>query len=721
LSATERAALPVIANWTAADMVSPNGVKRAIEQNKNTGIVDGYGATYNSFSGAITEYTCRAPGYAMGDAQGRQTISNQVLASSTNATDGLNELRQRVGNGIEIFNMSETLTVQHRDGVTGLIPSRAQLYTWTLDNTVAGPNGVNRIVYNTSVKWLLETVSYVMEGNGKIQVTGKYRRLSRIGDLGDNTTPAPTNIVVPVVPILPVPAFPTDNPEIVIPDAGVAALPPTTPTPGKVSSFTGQELLAMSDDDVFWLWDFVNLTTPHARSIKPPSLGSSLIKSVLVDPFYTDTSIPAYVLTYDGTHSAVQYTVNAAVPVPAWLLGANLTGLYKTLRGTSANGTLFAFGSGTGERFDFNFLASDGGWVSFSRTEICAPETTPYSAGNGWGYYQCTDGINYGTYVEIEYVLPAPADLTEVAITANLSSPGAAGNLMNIYVVQAGVETQIATFNEPGAGNRILAITGTWANVSAIRARVGLTLAPSAYITAATYVTSSTGSSSTVAVSTDHGMTWASPLTVGTATVPVYGFDCQPAGTVSYAGCEGKVREATTLGGAYADWYSVPSSANPVCIILPWYRRNSSTRNTAVSDPDVLAGCDNGKLYWIDGTTATATDITPPGMTAFTHADCITTRWGNEIAVWGEVSGVPHLFHSFNGGTSWTDNGVISGAGKIRCRRRDNRKSPNGQVYLVQSGGIGYSSKFTVSGGSLAGLWPRNMPTPYIVSFDSVW
>jgi hypothetical protein len=39
----------------------------------------------------------------------------------------------------------------------------------------------------------------------------------------------------------------------------------------------------------------------------------------------------------------------------------------------------------------------------------------------------------------------------------------------------------------------------------------------------------------------------------------------------------------------------------------------------------------------------------------------------------------------------------------------------------VQSGGIGYSSKFTVSGGSLAGLWPRNMPTPYIVSFDSVW
>lgn len=227
----------------------------------------------------------------------------------------------------------------------------------------------------------------------------------------------------------------------------------------------------------------------------------------------------------------------------------------------------------------------------------------------------------------------------------------------------------------------------------------------------------------TVYFSTNYGATWGSALSIGASTVSVFGFDAQRAGNVSYAMCTGKVRKATTLGGAYSDFVAF-TGAEPVCVIVPYYRRNSTTtRQTDATDPDFIAALNTadsggGTLYFVDGATGTKHDITPAAGVTFDNANCVTISYGNHIAVFGLKSGVYHLYTSTNGGTTWTDRGVVTSPHFIRCRRNDAsaaRGGNSGQLYLAENSAIYYSSKWAG-----AGMFIRNQPSVNALAFD-IW
>jgi hypothetical protein len=221
-----------------------------------------------------------------------------------------------------------------------------------------------------------------------------------------------------------------------------------------------------------------------------------------------------------------------------------------------------------------------------------------------------------------------------------------------------------------------------------------------------------------VRFSSDYGETVGFAVTAGNSPGAVGGFDVQRSGSVSYAAVSGKVRKATTLGGAYSDWYSIPSG-EAACLVVPYFRRNSTTRNTSVSNPDVLLATTTGKLYWIDGTAATATDISPSGVTAFSGSNCVTVSYGHHIACYGSVGGTVHLFTSTNGGSSWTDRGARTSPTFIRCRRNDTRAATSGtnkgQIFLMDNGNAYYTSVWCATGPYI-----RYMPAA-LTGAETVW
>lgn len=224
------------------------------------------------------------------------------------------------------------------------------------------------------------------------------------------------------------------------------------------------------------------------------------------------------------------------------------------------------------------------------------------------------------------------------------------------------------------------------------------------------------------AFSTDYGATFATPLVIGSPlTGQVGGFDIGRTSALSYAAGNGAVYKATTLGGAYAS-HTTYGTSNPVCVIIPYYRRNSTTVQTTATDADYIVALDvadtgTKTLYFVDGATATKNDITPAAGITFDAANCVTIRYGKEIAVVGKISGVYHLYTSQDAGGTWTDVGAILSVPQyIRCRRNDSRSAPNGQLYLAD-GNMYYSSHWA----SVGGVYVRNMPSKPIVAMDTFW
>lgn len=280
LTAGERAGLTTVIAYDAQDIFSPanggGGITKVLEANRQIGKVDADGIVYNPTNGQYTPYTARAPGHAQGEGAGSDTLPSQVLAATSNLTTALTELRQRAGNRYEIVNMTEVLTVDHPDGYSYLIPSRAQLFTWALDATLAGADGVNRIVYTTAVYWLLESVTYNHAPDGTTTVKASYRRLTRVGDLGDNTTTIAPGEEPNLIPDIGLPAFPDELPEVTIPDDGWPAdeVPITLqdPPPGQYAWLNGQEVIMWVSAQSFLLQNFITQTTPKATEVTPNDL-----------------------------------------------------------------------------------------------------------------------------------------------------------------------------------------------------------------------------------------------------------------------------------------------------------------------------------------------------------------------------------------------------------------------------------------------------------------
>lgn len=219
--------------------------------------------------------------------------------------------------------------------------------------------------------------------------------------------------------------------------------------------------------------------------------------------------------------------------------------------------------------------------------------------------------------------------------------------------------------------------------------------------------------------STDRGATYAGSQSPGASPGTVGGFDVQRAGTVSYAAIDDAVVKASTFGGIYSAFIATTGAA-PVCVIVPYYTRNSTTvKNTTGATPECLvaldqADSDGGTLYWVAGD-GTKTDITPTAGMTFDSPNCVTTSYGTHIAVFGKVGGVYHLYTSTNGGTSWTDRGVLTAPHFIRTRRNDTRAKAGGnkgQLFITDGNTILYSRDWGAT------LHARTMPVTGVLGLD---
>lgn len=728
LDQTARNALPTIAGWTSADGYA---VDRQVDPMPNVGRSDGDGLFYNSFSGGLPSgYTVRAPGFAQGEAQGSSTLSNQILAATSDPAAALTELKQRIGNKFEYDNLSEYLDWEHPAGYVGvgLMPSRSELYTFTLDTTLAGPNGVNRIIYDTSVLWTIDSVRIAYNVNvGDFAPHVRYRRVPRIGDPGDDTTKIAPGTIAPALPDLGLPSFDFQLPEFTFPDTGLLAsqvnplqlLPP----PGKAAYFNGQELLAKSSTKAYYLTNFITLKTPHARDITPTDLGSFTIQAILADIFSPTGSVGAYILATDGTNSAIWYSSNVANTPPAWTKGAEFPNVFTVLRSGNTAGSVVAYsGTNPGTNFihTFDFSINDGSWTA-------GFPTAPASYGSGrWNSTHYSNGlVGQADSLYILSAAVAPTFFQRVRVIGFATYAAAGGG--RTVNAPAGALPQNA-----GAIDSTVTLNNTYPQIavdlSSNNTGDSTPTSGKNYITKIVvsgsgsdpFTPPDTGNAQSVVASFDYGATVGVPLAFGAVNLSVGGFDLQKAGGVSYAAASGAIYKASSIGGTYLLWFSVPASATPVCLIVPYFKRNSTTlKNTTTSTPDVIAACDNGKLYWIDGATATATDITPTGMTAFDNANCVTISYGTHLACFGKVSGTYHLFTSTDGGSTWTDRTSLTAPHFIRGRRNDTRAKTagnHGQLYLAVDDVIDYSSIWDGAGMSI-----RNMPSSGIDAFDTVY
>lgn len=737
LDSTQRSTLVTVGSFTTEDVVPPT--TRTLEENRSIGKVDADGATYNSVTGQVTVFTARAPGIAQGEAAGSSTLGAQILTYNSNPFNVLDELRQRVGNAYEVGNNSETLSVEFPDGYAPIfIPSKGQLFAFTLAALTG--SGVNRIVYTTATKWTLESVTIGRPGNGATSVRCNFRKLNRVGDLGDNTTLPPQNSLPDPAPDLGEPAFSYEDPDVMFPEAGlepaeanpVQLLPP----PGQALATNGQTVIASNGTNAWLLKNFIALKKPQAVDVTPSDLGSYTIKAVLFDPFSTSTSVGAYILASDGTNSAVWYTANVAAALPTWTKGADVSGVYTVMRACSAANTIAIYspaatGGGTWSE-TFDFTASDGGFQTSSPAYIGT-----YTPGVGWedafdtgwrrieiyrdfasstitgasmhwsgvaGSQNDSSGTpdwQYSARITINSAIQAHASAWPTMSPSPIAFSGA--SLTTTRIILAMIASQDTLGTDKGGSGLItrLTVTGTGTNPFG-----------------------GTSGGAVVRVSSTNGSSWTTGIDVGTSPGSVGGFDTQRAGANSFAASDGKVRRATTLGGAYSDYYAPTGGAQAACVIVPYYKWGSiSTKNTNATHPDIVVGLtaadgSSRTLLWIEGGASPGTvhDITPVASYVFDSPNAITTSYGKYIATAGKVSSTYTLrtCKTLGGAGTWTNVATLTTPHFIRTRRNDGSVTRGkGQLYVTNGNAISYSGYW---GGN--GIFPRTMPASGVDSLD---
>jgi len=122
-----------------------------------------------------------------------------------------------------------------------------------------------------------------------------------------------------------------------------------------------------------------------------------------------------------------------------------------------------------------SFVTSKDGFVSYPRTEhagACAAQETPYISGEGWSQWRCPS--QNATYANISRTF-APRTIHSVSALFNLDTAMVDGSEAVLYLVVAGVETQVDIMGDAlPSGNSTLSASGTWDNVTGVRVRLAL-------------------------------------------------------------------------------------------------------------------------------------------------------------------------------------------------------------------------------------------------------
>lgn len=623
-------------------------------------------------------YQSRAPGLAQGISQGKGTLANQILAQPATGLATQTEINQRGGNQFEIENEQETLTCDFDGGYgTFMIPSRAQWFTFATSTNLAGPGGINRIIYDTSIRWQLESIHSTTDNlRGARKVTATFRRESPIGLPGYSVIipPQPTATVLPF-PTIP-PAFGIDP--IILPPLGIIT-PPIDPLPTKPAGVT-----PTVDWTASQAWISINypgMVTPTRWEITPTTLGAFAIQHVIAD--LADLSVkttPVYLLASDGTNSAVWYTKDALQKPPVWTQGANVTGVFKLIRLTQTPGSIEIYTPQgvTGAAYTYDFSTGQQGWVISTNG---GSNNGVYVSGAGFQTADVTISPTADRIAAIDLHSP-PANITSISvlldyqqgITDDVNQPTV--NLIGFTLWRFGGAGPVF----PNGSNEFANWSGAAQSPSVLSLAVRtdysgggsfVGFSGSATIRKVYLNGSVTGAQS--ALSTNYGATFATPVTVGSPGPGASGgFDVQHGGTVSFAASDQNINKATTLGGAYSAFLAT-TGAEPIVILLPWWKwgqSTSGTKNTGTT-PDFIYGTSaaiSGETLWcVVGSTATAVSPKIAGAAGVpVGPNCLTTWAGTRIAGLFNFSGTVHLMTGVitNPGTpaiTWTDQGALAG------------------------------------------------------------
>lgn len=673
------------------------------------GVLDANGASFT----VPPVYQSRAPGLAQGISQGRGTLANQVLAIGT-GLQNQTEINQRAGDEFNIQNAQETITLEMPDGYVFGIPSRAQWYTLVADTNLAGPNGVSRIIYTSSVRWQLEQVRYnVKNADGDRKNEWILRRECPIGLPGYSVVipSQPSASIVPFGVVLP--AFNIDP--LILPPAGVI-VPPPNPTPVPLKGTTPTVEWDGTAD--YLSNNYPGLASPLWAGKTPSDLGLFQVKHVIAD--LADLSVkatPAYLLASDATNSAVWYTPNLQQARPAWVKSASYAGAYTLLRLTETPGSVEIYGSGKLQTV-FDLKASAYGWqplVGPNATHggyFLAPGFCTGTGSAGWLFGQgfkgiqnfdsgcgCGSAVNSVDYIE----LPSSAGYTWHGVTSidiTVDAGGFPAGVASIYAYYQDLSgTWHGTVITPGGAG---ITTSTWTfsdDVQALAVDLGACDTATDIYVLKVVVNSGAGNAET-RLSTDYGSTFASAVSVGTSPGALAGFDVQHGNTVTLAAADQKVRIATALGGSYSDETNgALTGSEPACIVIPWWRAGSSTvKNTSASQPDYILASTSaiaGASLWIVTSTGKH-DITPTAGALVVGPNAITIWKGTRLAVLVNVSGTVHLYTGVIAAgltVTWTDQGAFNAS----YLRGAYHASAAGPLFMAGPAGSWYSADWGVS------------------------
>jgi hypothetical protein len=196
-----------------------------------------------------------------------------------------------------------------------------------------------------------------------------------------------------------------------------------------------------------------------------------------------------------------------------------------------------------------------------------------------------------------------------------------------------------------------------------------------------------------VRISSDNGATFGGDISVG-AGGGAGGFDAQKVGAVSLAADAGDVYRATTFGGAYSLYATMPASSTARKLWIPRYQFGGSTANDG-SDVQFLVasrvdGGTNEYLWKVTAAGATFTNITPQVGADYGRVSNIGAEqgplmpWqsGNIIAAALQFGANIRLVTSNNAGTSWTDRGTLTTGYQVKMRRGDTSLN---QIFIADS------------------------------------
>lgn len=465
-------------------------------------------------------------------------------------------------------------------------------------------------------------------------------------------------------PFSPIPPYQSNNPN----PAGTSAGPVKVPSTGSVG-LTSDSIRA------FLATNFIG--TPSYRDVTPSDLASFQIKHGL---WVVGTNI-GLLLASDGTNSAVWVTRNLFAPSPTWTKGAAFSGVYTEISEANASGDIEVYSpdSAAGTTV-YDFLTSDYGF-------------TVINVGNwflGVGWQDTFDG-NISRGVQLHKNI---SSTTLLRLKAYYTITNGAINGVAQNRIGSDLNDSIATQYQPATGSGTLIIdTGPisespvtqlrYTMLCGISATSGVDPGGSLILTRMEALTGG-GGNAEARHSSDFGATIGSAVTVGTPPGPSGGFDVQRNGTVSYAAALNKIRKATTLGGSYSDLIAL-TSVNALCIVVPWYTRNSLTALNSGSSPEFIYVLDTPDgsghtVYWVvGGTPVNITPVISGSAGVATSQNCITVWKGKYLAANLLFGSSQHLVTSIDGGSTWIDRGVIN-TPYMRVRRQSTQP---GQLFMA--------------------------------------